>query len=253
MSGTAKRTLLGLPPGTGVRVAVVDSGIDGSLVAEGRSFAVRASGILTTVERCPPGDVHHHGTAVATVLRALAGEAQVTSIRVVDELGRTSVGGLRAALDFAVRERFDVVNVSLGTRRREVLLDLYDLVDQATVAGVVVVAATDNRGPPDYPAACTALLGVGAMKAEDPFALSYVPGQRIAFLARGEDVPLAFPDGSERRVSGSSYACPHVAAFAARIRAGERGLPPFALKSRLFSWAVADADASASSSVGGLA
>ncbi len=244
-AAAAHEGLASLPPGTGLRVAVVDSGVHPSLVGEGRSFAVRPSGVLTVVERCSARDVHGeaqgHGTAVAGIVRALAGEAELTSVRVVDELGRASVEGLRAALDFTIRERFDVVNVSLGTRRRDALLDLYDLVDRATVAGVVVVAATDDAGPPDYPAACTALLGVGAMSADDPFALAYAPGRRIAFLARGVGVPVQTPDGASRRVTGSSYASPHVAAFAARILAADRGLAPFAVKTRLLDFAVAEA------------
>lgn len=230
------------PPGEGVRVAVIDSGVDPPLLggeAAQRSFSVRRQGLLTAVERCAPGDASHHGTAVASILRALAPAAELTSVRVVDELGRGSSEALRAALDFCVRERFDVVNLSLGTRRRELLLDLYDLVDQATMAGVVLVAATDNQGAPDYPAACAALLSVDRMETSDPFALRFRPGHRIAFLARGHDVAVTAPGGGELRVSGASFACPHVAAFACRLRAARPGLLPFEVKTALHAAATA--------------
>ena len=173
---------------------------------------MRQAGLLSAVEPCAAGDVHHHGTAVASILRDLAPNARLTSVRVVDERGRGSAAALRTALDYCVRERFDVVNLSLGTRKRELLLDVYDLVDQAAVAGVVLVCATDNVGTPDYPAACTSLIAVDRVAAEDPFTLRFRDGHRVGFLARGEDVVVASPAGGRHRVSGASFACPHVAA-----------------------------------------
>jgi subtilisin family serine protease len=230
------------PPGTGVRVAILDSGVAPELLgehAEERSFAVRQRGLLAAVERCPPGDVHHHGTAVASIVRDLASDVELTSIRLVDEQGRGSSSSLRTALAHVVREGFDVVNLSLGTRNRDLLLDVYDLVDQAAVAGVVLVCATDNIGPPDYPAACTSLLAVDRMVGDDPFSLAFRDGHRVGFLARGYDVEVATPSGGRRRVSGASFACAHVAAFAARLRAARPRLHPFEVKTALHAAALA--------------
>ncbi|MCS6901710.1 MAG: S8 family serine peptidase [Myxococcales bacterium] len=229
------------PPGTGVRVAIVDSGIAPMLLGEEaprRSFHVRRQGLLTVVERCAPGDVHYHGTAVASVLREIAPEASLVSVRVVDEQGRGSSEHLRAALEFCIRERFDVVNLSLGTRKRELLLDVYDLVDQAAVAGVTLVAATDNQGAPDYPAACTSLLSVDRLETRNPFALRFRSGHRVAFLARGHDVEVYSPGGTMIRVSGASFACPHVTAFASRLRAAWPALHPFEVKTALHAAAI---------------
>ena len=216
-----------------MRVAIVDSGVDVSVLGDGASVAVRQAGLLAAVEPCAPGDVHHHGTAVASILRALAPNARLTSVRVVDELGRGSAAALRTALEFCVRERFDVVNLSLGTRKRELLLDVYDLVDRASVAGVVLVCATDNVGTPDYPAACTSLIAVDRVAAEDPYTLRFRDGHRIGFLARGEDVEVDAPAGGTHRVTGASFACAHVAAFAARLLASRAGLRPFEVKTAL--------------------
>ncbi len=224
------------PPGTGARVAVVDTGVDADVLGPSaalRSFAVATSGLLSTVERAPPGDIGHHGSSVASIVRALAPEAELHSVRLVDALGRGSAAALRTALEFCVRERYDVVNLSLGTRRRELLLDVYDLVDRAAMEGVVLVAATDDAGTPDYPAACAALLGVDRASAEDPYFLGFRGGHRVAFLARGVDVEVWARGGGRARVSGSSYACPHVAAFAARLKAARAGLHPFEIKTAL--------------------
>ena len=224
------------PPGTGVRVAVVDTGVDAVLLGEGagdRSYAVATSGLMSAVERAPAGDVGHHGTAVASIIRSLAPDVELTSVRLVDELGRGSASALRTALDFCVREGFDVVNLSLGTRRRDLLLDVYDLVDRAAVEGVVLVAATDNAGTPDYPAACAALLGVDRATTDDPYYLGFRGGHRVSFVARGVDVEVWAKGGKVAKVSGSSFACPHVAAFAARLKAARRGLHPFEVKTAL--------------------
>lgn len=224
------------PPGTGARVAVVDTGVDEAVLGPGaaeRSFAVATTGLLSTVERAPPGDAGHHGSAVASIVRDLAPEAELHSVRLVDGLGRGSASALRTALEFCVREGYDVVNLSLGTRRRELLLDVYDLVDRAAVDGVVLVAATDNAGTPDYPAACAALLGVDRASTDDPYFLGFRGGHRVSFLARGVDVDVWAHGGGRARVSGSSYACPHVAAFAARLKSARRGLHPFEVKTAL--------------------
>jgi subtilisin family serine protease len=222
-------------------VAIVDSGVDASLLGDHparRCFSVRQAGLLQAVEPCAPGDVHHHGTAVASIVRDLAPEVEITSIRVVDEQGRSSSSALRAALEHCIRERFDVVNLSLGTRKPDLRLDLYELVDQASVAGVVLVCATDNAGTPDYPAACTALLSVDRVEATDPYTLRFRERHRIAFLARGHDVEVRVPSGGLRKVSGSSFACPHVTAFAARLRAARAGLHPFEVKTALHAAAL---------------
>ena len=216
-----------------MRVAIVDSGIAPLLLDDGPSYVVRTQGLLSAVEPCAPGDVHHHGTAVASIIRQLAPAARLTSVRVVDDFGRASAAGLRTALEFCVRERFDVVNLSLGTRKRELLLDVYDLVDQAAVAGVVLVCATDNVGTPDYPAACTSLIAVDRVAADDPYTLRFREGHRVGFLARGEDVDVETPSGGRHRVTGASFACPHVASFAARLLASRPGLRPFEVKTAL--------------------
>ncbi len=236
LRGFTVADLKACPPGTGARVAIVDTGVDEEVLGEGaaaRSFAVAATGLLSTVERVAPGDVGHHGSSVASIVRALAPEAELHSVRLVDALGRGSAAALRTALEFCVREGYDVVNLSLGTRRRELLLDVYDLVDRAAVDGVVLVAATDNAGTPDYPAACAALLGVDRASADDPFYLGFRGGHRVSFLARGVDVEVWARGGGRARVSGSSFACPHVAAFAARLKAARRGLHPFEVKTAL--------------------
>lgn len=215
---------------------MVDSGVAAAFLgdpSEDRSFRVRSRGVLTAVEACAAADVAHHGTAVASILRSLVPEAEITSVRVVDDDGRGSATALKAALEFCVRRGFDVVNLSLGTRRREVILDLYELVDQAAVAGVICVAAADNSGLPDYPSACTSLIAVDRLDDPDPYALRYRAGHRVAFLARGHAVEVEAPDGSRRRVSGASFACPHVAAFAARLRAARPRILPFEVKTVL--------------------
>lgn len=236
----SREHLRSCPPGTGVRVAIIDSGVAPELLGEHapqRSFYARRQGLLTVVERCHPGDIHYHGTAVASILREIAPEIILSSVRVLDDQGRGSSENLRAAIEFCVRERFDVVNLSLGTRKRELLLDIYDLVDQASVAGVILVAATNNQGAPDYPAACTALLSVDRMETPDPFELRFRPGHRIAFLARGHDISVSAPGGATMQVSGASFACPHVAAFASRLRAAWSGLHPFEIKTALHAMA----------------
>ena len=135
---TDRASAWGGATGRGVRVAVIDSGVDahhprlGGCVDIDGGVAVRvaADGAVALV----PGahaDAFGHGTACAGIVHELAPEASVTSVQVLGPTLTGRAAAFLAGLEWAVEQRFDVVNLSLGTTRRNVALALHELCDHA--------------------------------------------------------------------------------------------------------------------------
>ncbi|WP_437477085.1 S8 family serine peptidase [Sorangium sp. So ce1014] len=234
--------------GAGVRVALVDSGVDAShpalSTAALRHVALVRRGGAHEAAPCAPGDVSGHGTACAGIVHRMAPGAEITSVRALGEDGRCSREGLIAALRFCVRERFSVVNLSLGIdipRSAPLrpgdyrsLVELYEVADAAYTAEVVLVAAGPNAAAfRTYPGRFKSLIGVGRGPFQDPEALRSELTLDHEILAPGEEVLAPAPGGGERRWTGTSFAAPHVTAHVARIRAARPELSIEAVKAAL--------------------
>src|SRR5438874_3830045 len=104
--------------GAGVRVCVLDSGVELDHPQVGivqRSVAVTREGDETTVADDEAGDLCGHGTACAGIIRSLAPECELTSVRVLGEGYTGSAAVMLGGLKWAIEEGFQVVNMSLST------------------------------------------------------------------------------------------------------------------------------------------
>lgn len=230
--------------GKGVRVAIIDSGIEaghpalgGSVDLEGSVRVELAGGDAATVVAAPPRDSYGHGTACAEIVHRLAPEASLSSIRVLGP----SLGGRAAAflkgLAWAIEQGFDIVNLSLGTYREDWALAFYELCDLAYFRNCFVVTAANNVARPSFPSMYGSVASVACNTATDPFRFHYNPDPPTEFLARGIDIDVAWLDGGRIRATGNSFAAPHIAGVAALIRSKHATLRPFQLKTVL--WATA--------------
>lgn len=215
-----------------VRVAIIDSGVDVAHPAFAganlQSFSVEPKGPGLSVERCAPLDGSGHGTACAGIVHRLAPSAEIVSVRALSPEGRGSRDALLMALRFCVKEGIQVVNLSLGVdlpksapvrpTDTKTLLDLYEVADEAFAKGVVLVAAGPNNASfRTYPSKAKSLIGVGRGAFSDPERLELSLTADYELVAAGLDVPAPALGGGERKWSGTSFACPHVAGHAARI------------------------------------
>lgn len=224
--------------GRGVKVAVVDSGIDAEHprvggVADSVAFELdpESEDGYRMVEG-PHEDLYGHGTACAGIIRSLAPEAEIHSVRV---LGRNlSSKGLlfAAALEWAVEAGMQVVNLSLSSRSEQWFGPLHDLADQAYFANVMLVCAANNVPGPTYPSQYASVLSVAAREGSDPFALAYNPRPPVEFGAPGIDVDVAWKEGSIT-ATGNSFAAPHVAGLVALLLSKHPHLTPFQVKTVL--------------------
>lgn len=230
--------------GDGVRVAIVDSGIDADHPDLGGCVDVEGGVAVTldddgqpVVTAGPHADAFGHGTACAGIVHALAPGARITSVKVLGGRNTGKALVFLRGLGWAIEQGFDVINLSLGTNRRDWALAFYELCDYAYFRNCFMVTAANNVLRPSFPSLYASVASVACNQASDPFRFHYNPEPPTEFLARGIDVDVAWLEGRRVRGTGNSYAAPHIAGIAALIRAKHPELRPFQVKHVL--WATA--------------
>ena len=207
--------------GRGVKVAVVDSGIEPNhpkigTIAGGVGLCTLADGGLQ--REGDFSDQAGHGTACAGIIRKLAPEAELYGIRVFDESLTTDGQSLVAAIAWAIEEGMDVVNLSLGTIDPASKRPLAKICRKAVEANLILVGSEHNEGLESYPAELADVIGVTWGKIYDRYGYYYRPGQAIECVARGDPQRLCWLNGGETITGGTSFAAPHVSAIVALIR-----------------------------------
>jgi subtilisin family serine protease len=223
--------------GAGVRVGIIDSGIDNDHPAiagavRGWIEPYEADGKLQ-FRLDPHEDSSGHGTACAGIVRSLAPQVELYSIKV---LGGTlsGTGALFAAgLHWAIDNGMQVVNLSLGTTKRDFYPILHELADTAYFRRVVLVAAANNLPVPSFPSLYASVISVASQEDPDPLHFCYNPAPPVEFSAPGIDVQVAWSGGSYVRSTGNSFAAPHIVGLVARLLGHQPSLTPFQVKTIL--------------------
>jgi subtilisin len=230
--------------GQGVRVAIVDSGVE-----DGHPRVGRLAGAVSvepdpddpssfTYVEGPHEDLVGHGTACSGIIRSLAPDVDIYSIRVLGPnlrgKGSAFLAGVRWALDHGI----SVVNMSLSSRSDQWFGPLHQVADEAYFKGAVLVCAANNVPGPTYPSQYAAVVSVAARPGDDPYAVAYNPKPPVEFGARGIDVDVAWSGGGSMVSTGNSFATPHIAGLVALMLAKHPWLTPFQVKTVL--QAVAD-------------
>jgi type VII secretion-associated serine protease mycosin len=217
--------------GSGVTVAVIDSGVDGD-------HPDLAGQVLAGADFVRPGgdgqaDAVGHGTTVAGLIAGrgddsagvlgLAPGAKILPVRVLDARNRYDDARVVAnAVRWSVDHGATVVNLSLGGSVASP--ELADALDYAFEKDVVVVACTGNETPPDadavwYPAREPGVLAVTGLDhtSGGPLWSGALTGPETVLAAPGADLVGARP-GGYWTVEGTSFAAPLVSAAAALVR-----------------------------------
>jgi len=242
LSALPERLLLpeALGDGTGVRIAVIDSGIDAThpdlRARVARSVEVRPADKGLTVVEAPPADTAGHGTACADIIGRLAPGAELWNVRALGPDCRGSPRALSTALRWAIEEGAEVINLSLGTRDPQMAEPLRSLIDAAYRRGLLIVAAANNiPGVQSFPSVFTSLVCVDSEYMEDQETFQFRFGDLSEIVAPGVYIEAAWPGGGRKLVTGTSFATPHVSGHIARIVSANPGITPFQVKTVLFA------------------
>lgn len=229
--------LLNIPPvhqlgiwGAGVVVAVVDTGfqLDHPYLAD--SWTLNRYDVLD--DDYDPSDVVNsadddgdtqvdeafgHGTHVAGIVKQVAPRARIMPIRALDSDGRSTLWHIGEAINFALTNGADVVNLSLGTDYESEMLE--DLVGQAFSADTVIVAAAGNLNTnlEQFPAGFVHGIAVTSVDENRVRADSANYGYWVNIASPGVSIFSAFPPNAYAWWSGTSMATPFIAGEAALL------------------------------------
>lgn len=225
--------------GSGVRVAVIDSGVDADHPDVGHvegyvAFEYDAdepTGVVAVEGR--HDDLYGHGTACAAIVRALAPDVELYSIRVLGDrlTGRTVV--FAAGVEWALSHGLHVANLSLSAHREQDVRRFHELAERAYFSRLMLVSAVNNQRVPSYPSEFSSVFSVAAHEGRDPEAWEYNPAGPVEWGAPGLDVKVAWAARGYIEATGNSFAAPHVAGHVARIMGAHPDFTPFQVKTVL--------------------
>jgi hypothetical protein len=211
--------------GTGVIVAVIDTGVDRSKLNDeislvpGIDFVNKGGDGLT--------DLVAHGSLVAGIIGGALGNGlsaagvapgtKIMPVRVIDGFGNGSTADVAQGIVWATDNGAKVINMSLGTALADPAMD--KAIEYAATRDVIMVAATGNGSRTDgisYPASHPKVLAVGAVNPDLTLASFSNAGPQVDLVAHGKN--LRVPSFG-RLGNGTSFAAPQVAGYAALLRA----------------------------------
>ncbi|MFC3803096.1 S8 family peptidase [Cohnella sp. GCM10012308] len=226
-----KRTL-----GRCAKLAVVDTGI-------GPNPDLSVAGGVNTINGGSFKDNNGHGTHVAGIAAATgrkrlygaAPKVRLYAVKALDEFGFGFVSDIAEGIDWCVKNRMDVINMSFGLAGESRVLR--EAVARARRKGIVMTASSGNDGPNnariDAPARYAGVLGIAATTRRNRVASFSSRGRGIALSAPGVDILSTAPGHGYVRMSGTSMSSPHVAGGAALLRSLAPGKPAACIARKL--------------------
>ncbi|MEO0473499.1 MAG: S8 family serine peptidase, partial [Bacteroidota bacterium] len=200
---------------------VIDSGVD----LDHPDLNIKEAHSKSFIKRKNSDDEYGHGTHVAGIIGAkdngigvvgVAAGVPIVSLRVLDQKGKGFKSSMLKAIDHikTICIPGDVVNISLGTGKSQMIHDAISSL--VSTYGVRVVVAAGNKGMSTKnitPAAMeeSGVYIVGAIDQQDNVPDWSNFGQSVYYLAPGVDIYSTYHNGMYASISGTSMAAPHVA------------------------------------------
>ena len=223
--------------GEGVRVAVIDTGIDYSHPDLAPNYY---GGYDFVNGDTDPMDDNGHGTHVAGVIAAVdnddiivvgvAPDAEIYALKALNNQSNGQISDINAAIDWAIEHDMDIISMSLGgsgdfTSMRRICQKAHD-------EGIVLVAAAgnDHGGNVSYPAAYDSVIAVSAMEKNGSIAQFSNTGPEIELAAPGVSILSTYMDDGYASIAGTSMATPHVSGVAALLLSADGTMDPLEVR-----------------------
>lgn len=224
--------------GKGVKLVVIDTGID---MTHPELSGIIKGGWNAISTAATFNDDNGHGSHVAGTIAAkddakgvvgVAPEVDLYGVKVLDENGSGTFDDVIAGMLWAVENKMEVANMSLGANSGNQALA--DAVEAMRKGGVILIAAAGNSGRSvGYPAAYPGAIAVAASNSSDGLASFSSRGPTVAVIAPGVGVKSTYMGGAYDTLSGTSMAAPHAAGLAALYVATHKGASPEATRAAL--------------------
>ena len=214
MSDGSNRTPMNVVTGRGLKIAVIDSGVN----VKHPHICAPTRGVVfsSEAEDLSFDDPIGHGTAVMAAIQEKAPGAEYFALKLFGASLRASSDRLIAAIEWTIENRMDIVNLSLGTSNFDYQDKLRLLVARAASAGVLLVSARSAGPNPVLPGVLEGVIGVEVDwdLPRDRYRVSDAHGSPY-FLASGYPRPLpGIPPA--RNLNGISFAVANMTGFVAR-------------------------------------
>ncbi|MCA9839638.1 MAG: S8 family serine peptidase [Trueperaceae bacterium] len=209
--------------GEGIKVAVIDTGIDlnhsmfSDRLAPSNEWKDYVDGD-NYPQDVSGGGAYGHGTAVAGLILQVAPKADILPIRVLKNDGSGDVSAVASAIDWAVQKNADIINLSLGTNVD--VAALKSMIDYATSRHIYVIASAGNEGNSNsisYPAAYATsgtnaqyLISVGSTQSNSTLSPFSNRSSALEIAAPGEWLYTSYPGNQIAEVIGTSFSAPIV-------------------------------------------
>jgi subtilisin len=211
--------------GQEIRIGVIDTGIDYS---HPDLQSAIGGGINLINRHMLPIDDNGHGTHISGTIAAsarhgmtgIAPYATIYAVKAFDHNGTSYVTDIVKGIDWCVRNRLHIINMSFGMKTRSAALEA--AVRNAAREGVVIVASSGNEGKKgiiDYPARFDNTIAVGATTRDKRIAAFTNRGAKIDIYAPGERIVSTWLNGKYHELSGTSMATSHVSGVLALMMA----------------------------------
>ncbi|WP_051063071.1 S8 family serine peptidase [Ilumatobacter nonamiensis] len=234
--------------GRGVRVAVIDSGVDGSHPLVGgvdEYVAIVVDPETESGVRIEPGpheDLYGHGTACAGVIRSLAPEVELVSVRVLGASLKGSAGVFAHGVQWCIDNRITVANLSLSTTNDRWAETFHQLVDAAAFGRMLMVSAMANERKRSIPSEFAGVFSVACGPGTDREQFWCNGNGPAEWGAPGIGIEVAWNGHSTITTDGNSFAAPTIAGHLARIMGAHPHLTSWQARTVLAALAANSAD-----------
>jgi hypothetical protein len=172
------------------RVAIIDTGISPHGLIKDKIHGGINIGVVDNKVLCFGNGLinnpESHGTICASIIGHMAPYVKIFSIRVCDSTKGCSLNALIAAIDWAMENKMDIINISLSNDNISDISILMDISKKAYEANIVILASRLNYSHnKNYPADLEYVIGVNQKKV-NLFNFIHLPVKTRLYIFRGE-------------------------------------------------------------------
>lgn len=218
--------------GKKVAIAIIDNGV----IVQGivQNEVEINDGYILKVQlknRCNE-NISSHGTNCAFIVAKYCLDADISSVKMLDENGKGAIANLQFALEYCYQNNILLVNLSLGTTHFMDKAVIRNVINHYANKGMVIVAATANSGYKTYPASFSNIIGVASGKEYGTDKNLYWQ-IGVEFVAPSEH-ELSIVGNVFKLGKSNSYAAPYITAKVGNILTENADYNVCQIKSRMF-------------------